>query len=127
MIDIPAETTISRYAIPARNLLMRCEASFPAPTPRERSAPGSFSTKSVGFAFHSMSALPKQPMLGVRPGSLCLAGRLRFKLPNWGLQTKRYELADYEWAAIKLPNKPRGSLIRSRSSAPTELRCVDRT
>src|SRR5580692_7802033 len=28
MIDIPAETTISRYAIPARNLLMRCEASF---------------------------------------------------------------------------------------------------
>ena len=40
MIDIPAETTISRYAIPARNLLMRCEASFPAPTPKERSAPG---------------------------------------------------------------------------------------
>src|SRR5712691_1586970 len=40
MIDIPAETTISRYAIPALNLLMRCEASFPAPTPKERSAPG---------------------------------------------------------------------------------------
>ena len=39
MIDIPAETTISRYAIPALNLLMRCEASFPAPTPKERSAP----------------------------------------------------------------------------------------
>jgi hypothetical protein len=39
MIDIPAETTISRYAIPARNLLMRCEASFPAPTPKEKSAP----------------------------------------------------------------------------------------
>jgi hypothetical protein len=63
-----------------------------------------------------MSALRKQPMLGVRPGSLCLAGRLRFKLPNWGLQIMRYELADYDWAAIKLPNKPRGSLIRSRSS-----------
>jgi hypothetical protein len=28
MIDIPAETTISHYAIPARNLLMGCEASF---------------------------------------------------------------------------------------------------
>jgi hypothetical protein len=40
MIDIPAETTISRYAIPARNLLLRCEASFPASTPKERSAPG---------------------------------------------------------------------------------------
>jgi len=39
MIDIPAETTISRYAIPARNLLMRCEASFRASTPKERSAP----------------------------------------------------------------------------------------
>jgi len=47
MIDIPAETTISRYAIPALNLLMRCEASFPAPTPKERSAPGQDAMNSI--------------------------------------------------------------------------------
>src|SRR6266700_4835957 len=47
MIDIPAETTISRYAIPALDLLMRCEASFPAPTPKERSAPGQIEKNSV--------------------------------------------------------------------------------
>jgi hypothetical protein len=40
MIDIPAETTISHYAIPARNLLMGCEASFQTPTPKERPVPG---------------------------------------------------------------------------------------
>jgi len=34
MIEIPAETSISRYAIPAN---MRCAASFPAPVRKERS------------------------------------------------------------------------------------------
>jgi len=43
-MNIPAETTISRYAISARNLLMRCEASFPGSDSEGKVCSGSFAS-----------------------------------------------------------------------------------
>jgi hypothetical protein len=39
---------------------------------------------------------------------------------SWGDRIMRYELADYEWLAIKpmLPNKPRGVSSGKRPSCP---------
>jgi len=75
MTDIPVETTISRYAIPARNLLMRCEASFPAPTPKERSAPGQ---KRLWRRVLPGVGLPRRPA-----AAAILANRERRSLRKW--------------------------------------------
>jgi hypothetical protein len=44
-----------------------------------------------------------------RPG-VCVRQTLVIQAPKLGARIMRYELADYEWVAIKpmLPNKPRG-------------------
>ena len=45
-----------------------------------------------------------------RSEALSMAGGLLIQIPKLGSRIMRYELADYEWTAIKpmLPNKPRG-------------------
>jgi hypothetical protein len=53
------------------------------------------------------------------PGALLSASPPLFKLPNWG-RILRYELAEYEWVAIKpmLPNKPRGVELNDERCGP---------
>ena len=57
-----------------------------------------------------MFALPQRARCRGRPRGIVLGLTPVIQAPKQGLRTMRYELADYEWTAIKpmLPNKPRG-------------------
>src|SRR3954452_3521637 len=71
---------------------------------------GSFSTDSAGLLAGWRPRFPESAR--VWPAKSVVFGRTpMIQIPKlWGLRIMRYELADYEWAAIKpmLPNKPRG-------------------
>ena len=74
---------------------------------------GSFSTDPTGFACRSMSVSPRKRTCGraeARPNHIEIGDSRAIQAPEPGLEFMRYELTDYEWAAIKpfLPNKPRG-------------------
>ena len=57
-----------------------------------------------------MSASVPKRRTRLGPGALRLAGSAVIQTLELGARIMRYELADYEWTAIKpmLPNKPRG-------------------
>jgi hypothetical protein len=57
-----------------------------------------------------MSASARKRRSGARKEALRLARPPVIQTPKLGARIVRYELADYEWVAIKpmLPNKPRG-------------------
>ena len=57
-----------------------------------------------------MFALPQSARCRGRPRDIVLGLTPVIQAPKQGLRTVRYELADYEWTAIKpmLPKKPRG-------------------
>ena len=69
----------------------------------------SFSTVSAGTVGRLMSASARKRR-GSRVGSVAIGQTSVIQTPKLGARIMRYELADYEWAAIKpmLPNKPRG-------------------
>jgi hypothetical protein len=71
-------------------------------------APGSFSTISARIVGCLMSASAHKRSSGA--GSVALGQTPVIQTPKLGARIMRYELADYEWVAIKpmLPNKPRG-------------------
>jgi transposase len=57
-----------------------------------------------------MSASARKRRTEAEPEALRLAGAPVIQTPELGARIMRYELADYEWTAIRpmLPNKPRG-------------------
>jgi hypothetical protein len=69
---------------------------------------GAFSKVSAGIIGRLMSASArKRPGAGLK---VAIGQSSVIQTPKLGARIMRYELADYEWAAIKLmlPNKPRG-------------------
>jgi Putative transposase of IS4/5 family (DUF4096) len=57
-----------------------------------------------------MTSASARKRRGSRVGSVAIGQTSVIQTPKLGARIMRYELADYEWAAIKpmLPNKPRG-------------------
>jgi hypothetical protein len=71
---------------------------------------GSFSTDSAAVADWLMSAFAHERRTRGQVSSVAFGRIPVIQTPKRGARIMRYELADYEWIAIKpmLPNKPRG-------------------
>jgi Putative transposase of IS4/5 family (DUF4096) len=76
---------------------------------RRRSVMGHFRRIQRGVSAGRCPLLPVSADPG-RPRGVAFGQTPVIQTPNLGARIMRYELADYEWVAIKpmLPNKPRG-------------------
>jgi transposase len=86
-----------------------CRNGAPAEIRTPKSDPGHFVGFGRGLSVGQRPFLPISAETRTAPG-VCVRQTLVIQAPKLGARIMRYELADYEWVAIKpmLPNKPRG-------------------